>query len=260
MDPTGEGGPPARVTLSRSVILAAAVTLIDRDGVDALTMRALGQSIGFEAMSLYRYTTGRSDVLDGVVDLVMDEVTVPTSDHGPTSAGSPEWEEELRTIARSFRDVTLAHPHVVPLLVTRSLVLPLPARPTGVLRPVEDFLALSLRAGFCDGDLMHLYRCFWGFLYGHALTELQTVVADPAQRAGSFRLGSHRPPATAFPHLRSLADDLTRYDGAAELERGMDTLLAGLHATLHPQHSPLPLAPRSPPGARTAAAASGSAP
>ena len=66
----------------------------------------------------------------------------------------PDWAGQLRAVARDYRALALAHPHVVPLLVTRPLATPLALRPPGTLRPLEDVLALLTRAGFSGADAL----------------------------------------------------------------------------------------------------------
>jgi hypothetical protein len=122
----------------------------------------------------------------------------------------------------------------VPLLVTRPLATPLALRPRGTLRPLEDVLKLLTRAGFSGPDALHIYRALFGFLHGHILNELQELVDNPDETDDLLRLGLHRLPIGEFPLLRSLAPVLASYDGAAELERGLDILLTGLIATLTP--------------------------
>jgi Tetracyclin repressor-like, C-terminal domain len=141
---------------------------------------------------------------------------------------------QLRAVARNYRTLALAHPHVLPLLVTRPLATPLALRPPGTLRPLEDVLALLTRAGFSSPDALHIYRALFGFLHGHVLNELQELVDNPDETDDLLRLGLHRLPIGDFPLLRGLAPVLAAYDGAAELERGLDILLTGLAITLPP--------------------------
>ena len=113
----------------------------------------------------------------------------------------------MRAVARDYRALALAHPHVVPLLVTRPLATPLALRPPGTLRPLEDVLALLTRAGFSGADALHIYRALFGFLHGHVLNELQELVDNPDETDDLLRLGLHRLPIGEFPLLRSLAPD-----------------------------------------------------
>jgi hypothetical protein len=121
---------------------------------------------------------------------------------------------------------------VVPLLVTRPLATPLGMRPQGMLRQLEDVLALLTGAGFSGVDAVLVYRALFGFLYGHVLTELQEAVERPEETDDVLRLGLHRLRISEFPHLRALAPTWAGYDGLAELDRGLDILFSGLAAQL----------------------------
>ncbi|WP_160668547.1 TetR/AcrR family transcriptional regulator C-terminal domain-containing protein [Pseudarthrobacter sp. ATCC 49987] len=218
---------PARgekARLSRELVLSTALELVDREGLDALTMRRLGQQLGRDPMSLYRYAANRAALLDGVSELVLNELAIFPED--------PDWQAQLRRIAHDLRLLALRHPNVVPLLVTRPLSTPLGLRPLGTLRPLEQILALLIDAGFAAEDALHVYRAYYGFLYGHILNELQEFVVDPDENEALLRLGLHRLPVKDFPRLRALAPVLADYDGAAELDQGIDILLSGLAARL----------------------------
>ena len=228
--------------ITRELVLATALEIIDRDGVDGLSMRRLGAALDRDPMILYRHAPGKTALLDGVVETVLAQLRVDPAD--------PDWTAQLRAVARHYRALALAHPNVVPLLVTRPLATPLALRPRGTLRPLEDLLALLIGAGFSGPDALHIYRAFFGFLNGHVLNELQELVENPDETDDLLRLGMHRLPLSEFPLLRGLAHALACYDGAAELERGLDILLTGLTATLTPAGN-LRLGPGSLPQGRT---------
>jgi AcrR family transcriptional regulator len=221
-----------KAPLSRELVLAKALELVDGEGLDALTMRRLGQELGRDPMSLYRYAENRAALLDGVSELVLNQLTIHPED--------PDWKEQLRGIAHNLRLLALQHPNVVPLLVTRPLSTPLGLRPLGTLRPLEQILSLLIGAGFNPAGALHVYRAYYGFLYGHILNELQEYVVDPEENEALLRLGLHRLPAKEFPRLRALAPDLSEYDGETELDQGLTILLSGLEAQLtkHPAASP----------------------
>jgi AcrR family transcriptional regulator len=225
----GDTAPNGGGKITREVVLAAALEIIDRDGADVLSMRRLARALGRDPMILYRHAPNKAALLDGVAETVLAQLKVDSADR--------DWASQLRTVARDYRALALAHPHVVPLLVTRPLATPLGLRPPGTLRPLEDVLALLTRAGFSGPDALHIYRALFGFLHGHVLNELQELVEKPEETDDLLRLGLHRLPIGEFPLLRSLAPVLAAYDGAAELERGLDILLAGLATTLTPRRS-----------------------
>jgi AcrR family transcriptional regulator len=212
--------------LTREATLLAALEIIDEDGIEGLSMRRLGRALGRDPMSLYRHATTKAELLAGVADLVLSDLSVDTADG--------DWPAQLRAFAHQFRELALAHPNVIPLLVTRPLATPIALRPLGTLRPLEAILELLIHAGFSPVDALHVYRSFYGFIQGHVLNELQEIVENAEETDDLLRLGLHRLPLRDFPRLRSLASVLAAYDGATEMERGLDMLLAGLQAQLHP--------------------------
>ena len=224
----GSGAAPAHRDgkITREVVLAAALDIVDRDGADALSMRRLAAALDRDPMILYRHAANKAAVLDGVAETVLAQLKVNPAD--------PDWQAQLRTVARNYRALALAHPRVVPLLVTRPLATPLGLRPSGTLRPLEDILALLTGPASVGPQALHIYRALFGFLHGHVLDELQELVNNPDETDDLLRLGLHRLPLAEFPLLRSLAPVLAVYDGAAELERGLDILLTGLAAELTP--------------------------
>ncbi|MEK0153932.1 TetR/AcrR family transcriptional regulator C-terminal domain-containing protein [Arthrobacter oryzae] len=210
----------SRKRLNREAVLEAALELVDSEGLEALSMRRLGQALDRDPMGLYRYAASRADLLDGITELVLNELAIFPTD--------PDWQAQLRRIAHDLRLLALRHPNVVPLLVTRPLSTPLGLRPLGTLRPLEQILGLLIEAGFAPNDALHVYRAYYGFLYGHILNELQEYIVDPEENVALLRLGLHRLPAREFPNLRELAPVLADYDGEAELDEGISILLSGL--------------------------------
>ena len=216
--------------ITRDIVLSTALELIDRDGAEGLSMRRLGRALGRDPMTLYRHAPNKVALLDGVAELVLSQLTVDPDD--------TDWTGQLRKVAHDYRHLALAHPHVVPLLVTRPLATPLGLRPQGTLRPLEEVLTLLTRAGFTGSDSLHIYRALFGFLHGHVLNELQEIVENPEETDDLLRLGLHRLPIREFPLLRSLAPVLASYDGEAELNQGLEILITGLTETLKPEARP----------------------
>src|SRR5205809_7458770 len=91
-----------RLPLSRDRILHAALELADQGGIASLTMRKLGQALGFEAMSLYNHVANKDDVLDGILDLVLAE-SEPPSPNG-------DWDKAVRDSAISVHAALRRHP------------------------------------------------------------------------------------------------------------------------------------------------------
>jgi AcrR family transcriptional regulator len=214
-----------RLPLTRDRVLEAALRLVDTEGLDALTRRRLGRELGCEAMALYRYIPDQAALLDGIVELVLDKLVIP--DEGQN------WQTQLRDGAHNFRQLAIAHPHLVSLIVTRPIATPLGLRPLATLRPVENQLNSLTGAGFTPTAALHIVRLYLGFLYGHILTELQHLRVSPDETDDLRRVSLQHLPPQEFPLLHSLATELANYDGAAELDQGLDILIAGLERHRH---------------------------
>ncbi len=168
-------GAHLRRTLDRTMILREAVRFIDEHGRDQLTMRRLGAELGVEAMALYRYVPGREQLLDGVVELVMDELyrmTMTADDHAT-------WQEFLQLMAHGVRTVAVEHPNVFPLVASRPPAAPWLRPPLRSLRWVEQFLAGLDHYGFKGQASVDVYRAFSTFLLGHLLLEVSTTGSEP---------------------------------------------------------------------------------
>ena len=129
---TADGG--GKIT--RDAVLTAALEIIDRDGTDALSMRRLARALNRDPMILYRHAPNKAALLDGVAETVLAQLHVDSAD--------PDWAGQLRDVARRYRALALAHPHVVPLIVTRPLVTATIGKTTYAdMRRMEDLVRRS---------------------------------------------------------------------------------------------------------------------
>ncbi|MFE2285244.1 TetR/AcrR family transcriptional regulator [Streptomyces sp. NPDC059443] len=225
--------PDRRGRLSRPLVLAAAVALVDREGLAGLTMRRLAADLGVEPMAIYRYTAGKEALLDGLVEAFFAEVNdrlrtsaeaVPAGRE--TGPGDPSWRAELRRIARAFAAAVHAHPEILPVVATRPLSVPMARRPTPLLQLTEHILEVLGRAGFDDATTLTVYRAFVAWNLGCLLVDKRQVVDNPEEPDLMLRLGLHRLPASEYPRLRSLVPRLAEYDDEQELISGLDSLLS----------------------------------
>ncbi|MFG2503123.1 TetR/AcrR family transcriptional regulator [Streptomyces sp. NPDC048441] len=207
--------------LSREIVLATALEVVDRDGLSGLSMRKLGAELGVEAMALYRYASSKAALLDGLVEAFCQEL----EDDLATKPPVPDWRVELRRIAFATYGVALRHPNMVPLLATRLLSTPLARRPAAVLRSDERILALLHEAGLDDHRTVRLHRAFTAWLLGYLLVELRAMDDAPGEPDPAFRLGLHRMAAQDFPRLRATAISMDGQGGPRQLAEGLDALL-----------------------------------
>lgn len=211
---------PARARLSRERVLAAALELVDAEGLDALSMRRLAADLGVEAMALYHHADGKDGVLDGLVEVIFAEAERRLDEGRPAR----KVRAELHRIGRTLLAVASSHPHVLPLVTTRLLSVPLARRPAPVLRLPERVMALLVDAGVDRRSAVGAYRAFSGWVLGYAVVDLRAVVDAPDDPEPAIRLGLHRL-RTDFPHLRELAPLMAEGGGASEFVRGLDALM-----------------------------------
>ena len=164
-----------RQPLTRELILRAAIDLMDRDGVQQMTMRQLGQVLGVEAMALYHHVNGREDLLEGVVDLLVYENRI---EPGATSQAPEGWQGLLQWVAHSVRGLAVQHPNIFPLVATRHPAAPWLRPPLRSLRVVDEFLQALVARGFTPVQAARTYRVFTSFLLGHLLLESATMGAE----------------------------------------------------------------------------------
>ena len=244
--PEGRGGaasvipaaPPGsgRAGLDRRRVLGAAIELIDRHGLGALTMRRLGAHLGVEAMALYRYVPGREQLLDGVVESVIDELY---GDPDVLLAASHGWQDYLQRLAHGVRRIALAHPEVFPLVATRPPAAPWVRPPLRSLRWVESFLEAMIDSGFSEEAAVAAYRAYSSFLLGHLLLEVSQkgVKISPEDHPDGV------PDATgtdlgAYPTVVRLEALLSLDESAAEFEEALENLLGRLEAVRREARTP----------------------
>src|SRR5262245_62122179 len=128
-----------RIPLSRRRVLRAAVGLADRDGIDSLTMRRLAQEVGVEAMSLYHHVANKEAVLDGVVEVILEEIMAAV-DEVEAPPPDEDWQAALRARILAAREVFLRHRWAPQVLETRTTTSPV------VIAYIDQVVAV-LRAG-----------------------------------------------------------------------------------------------------------------
>jgi AcrR family transcriptional regulator len=205
-----------RARLNRDRVLRAAVALADGGGIEALTMRKLAQTLGVEAMSLYNHVANKDDILDGVVDVVFDEIGLP-----PSGAG---WKTAMRQRAIRARDVLTRHAWAIVLMESRRT--PGPA----TLRHHDAVLGALREDGFSIAMAAHAYSVLDGYIYGFALEQASlpfNTSEDVGEVAGSML---QQFPTDAYPHLIEMIQHVLRpgYAYADEFEFGLDLILDGL--------------------------------
>jgi AcrR family transcriptional regulator len=213
-----------RVPLSRQRVLRAAVAIADEGGIQALTMRRLAEEVGAEAMSLYYHVANKDEVLDGVVEMIVEEINDAVDRLDMPSAGA-DWKKAVRARILAAREVLLRHPWAPHLFETRAAMSPAVVR-------YHDVLVGLMRDGGFSFDLCH-----------HALHALGSRAMGFTQELFDPGDGAVDPGAMSaeladqFPNLAAMLADVVHddpestlgwCDDQTEFEFGLDVILDGL--------------------------------
>jgi AcrR family transcriptional regulator len=206
-----------RTPLSRECVLRAALALADLEGIGSLTMRRLGQELGVEAMSLYNHVANKGDLLNGIVDLVFGEISVPSD--------RADWQAAMRLRAISAHEALLRHPWASNLM--QSGTKPGPA----TLRHHDSVIGTLREAGFTVEMTAHAFSVIDSYLYGFAQQQQNLTYNTPEEAAEVAENVLGQIPSEEYPHLAELITEHAMnpgYDYAQEFEFGLDLILAGL--------------------------------
>ena len=209
----------AEVPPSKERVVTEAIRLADNEGVDKLSMRRLANELGAGAMSLYYYVANKDELLDAMIDVVFDEIELPTD--------AADWKAAMRQRAVSARQVLARHPWAITLMESRTA--PGPAN----LRHREAVFACLRKAGFSVGMATHANWLLDSYVYGFALQEA-SLPFDTAEEFAAIGEDVFLPqlPPDQYPYLNEAAATLLAagYDPADEFTFGLDLILGALEA------------------------------
>jgi len=218
-------GPPTsrRGALHRDDVVAAAVALADDGGLGAVSMRSVAGRLGVEAMSLYHHVANKSDILDGMIDMVFAEIELPDDD--------AEWTTAMADRARSVRAALTRHRWAIGLMESR--VAPGPA----TLRHHDAVIGCCRRAGFTVEMTAHAFSLIDSYIYGFILQEIN-LPFDDGDDLGAL-VDTIMPPemAEAYPHLTELTTEVVLQPGYSygdEFDFGLDLVLAAIVSRRRP--------------------------
>lgn len=211
-----------RTPLSRQQVLRAALDYVDEQGLEALSMHKLGAALGVRAMSLYKHVASKDDLLDGIVDLLWDEI--------PAAIPARDWREAVRQFATSLRDLVHRHPSAAPLLNSRTEVRERP------LRISHALLTLMREDGVPERCAVALLRTVYPYGVGYALAELSMPPPPPPgpdrEIALIRQVSGLLPPQAPDDLVRTALLVCGDCDLASEFHIGVDLMIRGLDAYL----------------------------
>jgi AcrR family transcriptional regulator len=209
--PRGPGRPPR---LSREVVVAAAGTIVERDGVEALTMRRVADELGSSPMAIYRHVRAKDELLVLLLDELAGALARPRL--------PPEPHARLLAACRTMRDGLAEHPWIVDVLAEGDLIAP------SILWLVEEIVAGFIACGLSHAAAADGYRAVWQFTVGELIV-----------RRGLDRMAaSGRPPfvlevltgvdPAEHPALAAVSDQWMAARARDSYDIGLTALVAGL--------------------------------
>lgn len=201
--------------LTRERIVTAALALVDREGLAALSMRRLGAELGADPMAAYHYLPNKQALLDAIVEAVMAEIDLSVDQP------SEPPEERLVYAALAYRDVLLAHRNALPILLSRG-----PSTPAA-MRPVELLIGILRDAGLPAGEAFAGMNAIAATVRG----TVGMVAGETAEAPGPdhHQAQASELPPEAFPNLHEMALCAPDFLGR-DFEFGIRALARGLLA------------------------------
>lgn len=210
---------PKKRNLTRERVLAMAIKLADANGLESLSMRGLGRALGVEAMSLYNHVANKEDLLDGIVEQVVAEIS--------DSTGKTNWKSVLRSRAVATHQVLLRRPWVAGLLESRTNL------GHERLRHCDSMIGILRNAGFSVELAYQAFLTVDSYVHGFAFQESNRPV-DANSRPSVLKKMLKKIPAEEFPHITEIIEHVVESSNrkssarTREFEFGLKLILNGL--------------------------------
>ena len=201
--------------LSRDEIVSAAITIVDRDGLENLSMRRLAKDLGTSTMSLYYHVPDKSALYDLILDAVMDEVDLSIDDPSQSTT------ERVVTAAYALRAALLAHPNSMPIVLSRSL------RTRAQLRPVEAMAGILFEAGVTPTEAITVVDVIGQYVYGTTAAHA-THLADGEYHDDVREADFTEATSEDFPNMARIVAESTYIGFEKEFDVGLRILASGL--------------------------------
>lgn len=220
-----------RRPLNRGRVQAAAVQVADRDGLKGITMRSVADLLGVEAMALYRHVSGKNDLLDSLVEVVIAEINDACAAL-PAPEDPADWRTNLRRRILTARATLLRHRWAPALISAHGTMGP------ALMRYFDEFGAIMAAGGFSLDDIHHSLHAFGPRALGFSpeLFEPEAPAVTETDLDEEAALADLAALAETLPFLARMAQHLSHEasttlgwcDDQAEFEFGLDVMLDGL--------------------------------
>jgi AcrR family transcriptional regulator len=207
-----------RARFTTDEIAAAALGIVDAEGLSALSMRSLAAALSTGPMTVYNYVPDKEGLEELVVAAVVAQVRLPE----PTD----DWQHDAYGIADAMWRGIRAHPAAIPLVLTRRTL-----SATG-FAAADAMIAALGRAGLPDRDRLAAFHAVLGFVVGAAQAELAGPLTRASDADAAARIGSVA--GTTYPHIEALSVVAMQTTMEEDFDRGLRMLLDGI-ATRRPR-------------------------
>lgn len=208
---TSKVGSPPRQSLTLDLILEVGLRLIDQDGVDAFSIRRLGEELGYSPMMIYRHVRDKDDLLEQVASLALGELPVGAGD-------DPDWRERLIRVVRDLHSGLQQHPGVTELIMRRP-------PPLASLDRFREAMLQALHDGGLSRELaVDALTALVCYVLGHAHAYRVRGATD--RDAEVDRL--HSVSRVQFPRLAESADIYANHVSDRAFELGLRGLVGSL--------------------------------
>ena len=202
--------------LTRAQIVAAAITLVDRDGLTSLSMRKLATELGVAPMTLYHHVPDKSALEDLIFDAVMSEVDFSGDDP------NLDVEERAVQLGQALRTALLIHPNTVPITLSRS------ARTPAQLKPVEVMLGILYNIGLNPTDAIAAVDVIGQYVFGTTLAYVNHLAQEEQATQAPQTSEEAGIPPTEFPNLTRAVTESEYLGWDIMFDRGLRALVRDL--------------------------------
>jgi len=210
-----------RQTLTRREITDAAIDLVERDGLDALTMRRLATELGVAPMSLYTHVASRDDLVDAIVEQLIERLDLHEE------PGEP-WQQAVRRTLGTYRDLAVALPHAFELLALAPYdTMPVAPHLVGVLAGLE-------RAGLAPDQARQVLGIVDAYASGFLVVWARSTTSTRAATASAIAPDAASTAERDAAAAAAAPDEVAGMRDLETFDQGLEALIAGLGATLVP--------------------------
>jgi TetR/AcrR family tetracycline transcriptional repressor len=207
-----------REHLTRPRVVAAALAIVDRDGLDGLTMRALGRELGVDPMAAYHWFPNKPAILQGVGEAILSEIELPVADP------SVPWQRVATGLGRVYRATLLRHPNALPVASTQPVM-----TPRG-FELIERTSAALVTGGLTPGSALEAINTMAAFVIGTAMVEAGvTPGSEPLAQEAVMGVYANIDPARFPTMVAAMSEAMALLsDDEAQFETAIDALVRGL--------------------------------